>query len=59
MRYLSDSRKDFEAKPSERAKTLFLADDEIGKAYCKEVPMYPDGNMRVFANAIIHQDFPS
>ncbi|MEZ8847085.1 ATP-binding protein [Vibrio cyclitrophicus] len=39
-------------------KTLLPANEEIGKAFRKEVPMYPELAIReLVANAIIHQDF--
>ncbi|MBN0308414.1 transcriptional regulator, partial [Pseudomonas aeruginosa] len=39
-------------------KTLLPANEEIGKAFRKEVPMYPELALReLVANAIIHQDF--
>lgn len=39
-------------------KTLLPSNEEIGKAFRKEVPMYPDLAIReLVANAIIHQDF--
>ena len=42
----------------DRIKTLLPANEEIGKAFRKEVPMYPELAIReLVANAIIHQDF--
>lgn len=39
-------------------KTLLPSNEEIGKAFRKEVPMYPELAIReLVANAIIHQDF--
>lgn len=39
-------------------KTLLPSNEEIGKAFRKEVPMYPELAIReLAANAIIHQDF--
>lgn len=39
-------------------KTLLPANEEIGKAFRKEVPMYPELAIReLVANALIHQDF--
>ena len=39
-------------------KTLLPANEEIGKAFRKEVAMYPDLAIReLIANALIHQDF--
>lgn len=39
-------------------KTLLPANEEIGKAFRQEVPMYPELALReLVANAIIHQDF--
>ncbi|RZF77750.1 transcriptional regulator [Pseudoalteromonas sp. CO325X] len=39
-------------------KTLLPSNEEIGKAFRKEVPMYPELAIReLIANAIIHQDF--
>jgi predicted HTH transcriptional regulator len=39
-------------------KTLLPANEEIGRAFRKEVPMYPELALReLVANAIIHQDF--
>ncbi len=39
-------------------KTLLPANEEIGKAFRAEVPMYPELALReLVANAIIHQDF--
>lgn len=39
-------------------KTLLPSNEEIGKAFRKEVPMYPELALReLVANAIIHQDF--
>jgi len=39
-------------------KTLLPSNEEIGKVYRKEVPMYPELAIReLVANAIIHQDF--
>lgn len=39
-------------------KTLLPANEEIGKAFREEVPMYPELALReLVANAIIHQDF--
>ena len=39
-------------------KTLLPANEEIGKAFRREVPMYPELAIReLVANAIIHQDF--
>jgi ATP-dependent DNA helicase RecG len=39
-------------------KTLLPANEEIGKAFRTEVPMYPELALReLVANAIIHQDF--
>ena len=39
-------------------KTLLPSNEEIGKSFRKEVPMYPDLAIReLVANAIIHQDF--
>lgn len=39
-------------------KTLLPTNEEIGKAFRKEVPMYPELAIReLVANAIIHQDF--
>lgn len=41
-------------------KTLLPSNEEIGKAFRKEVPMYPELAIReLVANAIIHQDFSS
>jgi len=42
----------------DRIKTLLPANEEIGKAFRKEVPMFPELAIReLVANAIIHQDF--
>jgi len=39
-------------------KTLLPSNEEIGRAFRKEVPMYPEIALReLVANAIIHQDF--
>ena len=39
-------------------KALLPSNEEIGKAFRKEVPMYPELAIReLVANAIIHQDF--
>lgn len=39
-------------------KTLLPSNEEIGKAFRREVPMYPELALReLVANAIIHQDF--
>lgn len=39
-------------------KTLLPSNEEIGKAFRKEVPMYPELAIReLVANALIHQDF--
>lgn len=39
-------------------KTMLPSNEEIGKAFRKEVPMYPELAIReLVANAIIHQDF--
>ncbi len=39
-------------------KTLLPSNEEIGKAFREEVPMYPELTLReLVANAIIHQDF--
>ncbi len=39
-------------------KTLLPSNEEVGKAFRKEVPMYPELAIReLLANAIIHQDF--
>ncbi|MFT5716911.1 MAG: ATP-dependent DNA helicase RecG [Oleiphilaceae bacterium] len=39
-------------------KTLLPSNEEIGKAFRKEVPMYPELAIReLAANAVIHQDF--
>lgn len=39
-------------------KTLIPSNEEIGKAFRKEVPMYPELAIReLVANALIHQDF--
>lgn len=42
----------------EQISTLLPSNEEIGKAFRKEVPMYPELAIReLVANAIIHQDF--
>ena len=42
----------------ETLKTLLPANEEIGKALRREVPMYPELALReLVANAVIHQDF--
>lgn len=45
-------------KGNGKLETLLPANEEIGKAFRQEVPMYPELALReLVANAIIHQDF--